>query len=59
MHLRNPVAMWKQLSDDFNTVTPAQLRAARREFENLVLTGSKTSLEMKQKFNELVRHVTV
>ena len=29
VHLRNPVAMWKQLADDFNTVTPAQLKVAR------------------------------
>ena len=59
VHLRNPAAMWKQLADDFNTVTPPHLRAARREFENLAFPGSETSLEMKQTFNELVRHVTV
>ena len=42
VHLRNPVAMWKQLANDFNTVTPAQLKAARREIENLAFTGSET-----------------
>ena len=51
VHLRNPIAMWKQPANDFNTVTLAQLKVARREFENLAFTGSETSLEMKQNFN--------
>ena len=55
VYIRNLVAMWKQLAYDFNTVTLAQLKGARREFENLAFTGSETFLEMKQTFNELVR----
>ena len=47
VHQRNPVEMWNQLAADFNTITPAQLRAAKKEFDNLAFNGTETYLEMK------------
>ena len=59
MHQRNPVEMWNQLAADFDTITPTQLRAAKKEFDSLAFNGTETYLEMKQTFHELVRRVTV
>ena len=59
VHNRDPIAMWNQLAEDYNTVTPAQKSAARKEFMNLTVSESETYLDIKQKFNELLRKVTV
>ena len=47
VHQRNRVEMWNQLAADFNTITPAQLRAAKEEFDSLAFNGTETHLEMK------------
>ena len=59
VHDRNPVLMWQQLAADYNTVTPAQRSTARRDFLNFSITEEETHLVIKQKFNELLRKITV
>ena len=58
VHERNPVHMWAQLAVDYNTVTPEQI-AARKEFLTFVITEEETFLNIKQKYNESLRKVTV
>ena len=38
VHERNPVLMWMQLAEDFNTIAPAQRLATRNELLNFVIT---------------------
>ena len=59
VHQRNRVEMWNPLAADFNTITQAQLRAPKKEFDSLAFNGTETYLEMKQTFHELVRRVNV
>ena len=56
---RDPVAMWTQLAEDYNTITPAQRSAVRKEFMNFEISETETFLEIKQRYNELMRKVTV
>ena len=55
MHGKDPKLIWDALSANYNTVTPAQLSLARQDFQNF--TAEETYLEMKQRFNELLRKV--
>ena len=59
VHNRDPVAMWTQLAEDYNTITPAQRSAVRKEFMNFEISETETILEIKQRYNELMRKVTV
>ena len=59
VHERNPVSMWAQLAEDYNTITPAQRSTARKEFLNFVIFEEETFLDIKQRYNELLRKVTV
>ena len=58
VHNRNPFLMWAQLASDYNTVTPAQRSTARKDFLNFSIAEDETHLEIKQKFNELLRRIT-
>ena len=57
MHGKDPKLIWDALSADYNTVTPAQLSLARQDFLNFRVTKDETFLELKQRFNELLRNV--
>ena len=57
MHDKDPKLIWGALSTDYNTVTPAQLSLARQDFLNFRVTEDETFLELKQRFNELLRRV--
>ena len=59
VHQRDPALMWTQLANDYNTVTPAQLSLARRNFLNLEISEEESQLEIKQRYNELLRKLTV
>ena len=59
VHERKLVHMWAQLADDYNTITPAQRSAAKKEFTNLCIIEGGTFLDIKHKYNELLRKVTV
>ena len=59
VHERNPVLMWNQLAADYNTITPLQRSTARKEFLSFVIYEEETHLEIKQRYNELLRQVTV
>lgn len=59
VHGRDPVAMWDQLAADYNTVTPAQRNAARLNFLTFTILEEETHLEIKQRYNELLRVVMV
>ena len=45
------------LSADYNTVTPAQRSLARQDFQAFRVTEDESYLEIKQRFNELLRKV--
>ena len=57
VHNKDPKLMWDALSTDYNNVTPAQLSLARQNFLNFRVTEDETYLELKQRFNELLRKV--
>ena len=59
VHGNNPVLMWAQLGADYNIVTPAQRSSARTEFLTFVISGDESFLTIKQRYNELLRKVTV
>ena len=59
VHQRDPALMWTQLANDYNTMTPAQLSLARRHFLNLEISEEESQLEIKQRYNELLRKLTV
>ena len=51
--------MWAQLASDYITVTPAQLAIARRTFLNFEIGEEESHLEIKQRYYELLRQLTV
>ena len=55
VHHKNPVLIWVQLAADFNTITPAQLSLARRDFLNFAIPEDEPYLTSKQNFNDLLR----
>ena len=57
VHNKDPKLMWDALSTDYNNVTPAQLSLARQNFLNFRVMEDETYLELKQRFNELLRKV--
>ena len=59
VHQRDPALMWEQLANDYNTVTPAQLSTARRNFLNFEISEEESYLEIKQRYNELLRKLIV
>ena len=59
VHGNNPVLIWAQLGADYNTVTPAQRSSARTEFLTFTISGDESFLVIKQRYNELLRKVTV
>lgn len=58
VHERNHEFMWLQLAEDYNAITPTQQSVARKEFLNFV-TEEEAFLKVKQRYNELLRKVTV
>ena len=44
---------------DYNTVTTAQRLVAREDFLNFAITKEETYLNIKQRYNELPRKITV
>ena len=48
VHKRNPVHMWAQFANDYNTITLAQRSAARKEFLNFVITEEETFLDFNR-----------
>ena len=59
VHENNPVFMWAQLAEDYNTVTPAQRASTRKEFLTFQVGDDESFLTIKQRYNELLRKVTV
>ena len=59
VHANNPVLMWAQLSADYNTVTPAQRSSARTDFLNFVIGDEELYIDIKLRYDELLRKVTV
>ena len=59
VHARNPVDMWNQLAADYKTVTLAQRSATRKEFLNFTISEEESHLDIKQRYNELLRKVTL
>ena len=59
VHGNNPVLIWAQLGADYNTVTPAQRLSARTEFLSFTISEDESYLTIKQRYNELLRRVTV
>ena len=57
VHNKDPKLIWDALAADYNTVTPAQLSLARQNFLNFRVSEDETYLEIKQRFNELIRKV--
>ena len=57
VHNKDPKLIWDSLAADYNTVTPAQLSLARQDFLNFRVTESETYLEIKQRFDDLIRRV--
>ena len=57
VHIKDPKLTWDALSNDYNNVTPAQLSLARHYFLNFRVAEDETYLELKQRFNELLRKV--
>ena len=57
VHNKDPKLIWDALAADYNTVTPAQLSQARQEFLNFRVSDGESYLEIKQRFDELVRKV--
>ena len=55
---KNPVLIWAHLAADFNTVTPAQLSIARRDFLNFAIPEDEPYLTSKQNFDDLLRRVS-
>ena len=58
VHNKNPILMWAALAADFNTITPAQLSLARRDFLNYTIPEDEDYLVSKQNFEDLLRLVT-
>lgn len=42
VHARNPVNIWIQIAEDYNTVTPAQRSATRKELLNFIITEEES-----------------
>ena len=59
VHERDPVLMWNQLDEDYNNVTPAQKSAARKEFLMFQISEEESYLEIKLRYNELIRKIIV
>ena len=59
VHANNPVLMWAQLGADYNTVTPAQRSSARTEFLNFRIGDDEQYIDIKLRYDELLRKVTV
>ena len=59
VHGRDPVLMWNQLDEDYNNVTPAQKSAARKEFLMFQISEEESYLEIKLRYNELIRKIIV
>ena len=57
VHNKDPKLIWDALASDYNTVTPAQLSLARQDFRNFRVSDGESYLEIKQRFDELVRKV--
>ena len=57
VHGKDPKLMWEALSGDYNTVTPAQQSLARQDFQAFRVTEDESYLEIKHRFNELLRKV--
>ena len=57
MHGKDPKLIWDALSADYKKVTPAPLSLARQDFQNFRVTEDETYVEMKQRFNDLLRKV--
>ena len=55
----NPVLIWAQLGADYNTMTPAQRSSARTKFFTFTINGDESYLTIKQRYNELLRKVTI
>ena len=57
VHNKNPILMWAALAAEFNTITPAQLSLARRDFLNYSILEDEDYLVSEQNFNDLLRLV--
>ena len=59
VHGNNLVLIWAPFRADYNTVTPAQRSSARTKFPTFTISGDGSYLTIKQRYNELLRKVTV
>ena len=59
VHGNNPTLMWAQLGADYNTVTPAQRSSAHTYFLMFVIGNDESYIDMKLRYDELLRKVTV
>ena len=57
VHGKDPKLMWEALSADYNTVTPAHQSLARQDFQAFRVIEDESYMEIKQRFNELLRKV--
>ena len=59
VHGNNPTLIWAQLGADYNTVTPAQRSSARTDFLTFMIGNDESYIDIKLRYDELLRKVTV
>ena len=58
VHGNNPTLMWAQLGATYNTITPAQRSSARTNFLMFTIGNDESFIDIKLKYDELLRKVT-
>ena len=59
VHGNNPTLMWAQFGADYNTITPAQRSSARTYFLMFRIGNDESYIDIKLRYDELLRKVTV
>ena len=58
VHGNNPTLMWAQLGATYNTITAAQRSSARTDFLMFTINNDDSFIDIKLKYDELLRKVT-
>ena len=58
VHGNNPTLMWAQLGATYNTITAAQRSSARTYFLMFTISNDDSFIDIKLKYDELLRKVT-
>ena len=58
VHGNNPTLMWAQLGADYNTITAAQRSSARTDFLMFSIGNDETYIDVKLRYDDLLRKVT-